>query len=101
MVTITLPASAARNQPAAMAVVSALVHAIALEIPFEPSALLELDGRHWALDADGDWVGRIEGDRLTLAARNGAYRLDEWLVAAAAWVQLRRLFRRRGAVFLA
>ena len=82
---------------AAMAVVSALVHAIALEIPRDPSALRELDASHWALDADGDWVGRIDGDRLTVAAADRAYRADEWLVAAAAWIQLRWLCRRRGA----
>ena len=101
MVTITVPEQAARNPPAAMAVVSALVHALALETPCDPSAPCQLDGRHWVLDADCAWVARIDGNRLTLAARDGVYRMDEWLVAAAAWLQLRRVFRRRGAVLLA
>jgi hypothetical protein len=101
MVTITIPAQAASDKAATMAFVSALVHALALEFPPDPDALRELDGHHWALDADCSWVARIKGRRLTIAADSGFSPSEEWLVAMAAWIRLRCLFRRRPYILLA
>lgn len=97
MATLAIPAQAAQNTRATMALAAAILQAVAAEenadgYPPTPPVPCGVDGSHWILDRRCEWVGCVQGNRLTVHSRAEGCPLDrkieEWLVAAATGAHL-------------